>query len=228
MNNSLPILTAEAITKSFFGPPRVELLKGISLELFPGKSTAIIGKSGEGKTTLLHILGTIDEPTSGTVTMFGKPIADVDRERLRNRHCGFIFQAFHLLLESTALENLLVPLWIARVDTSPRSPHYARALSLLEQVGLKHRIHHLARTLSGGERQRLAIARALVRDPEILFADEPTGNLDHRTAEEIHELLIRTAHDTKKTLLLVTHSLDLAKKCDQQFVLSDGRLQVRA
>jgi lipoprotein-releasing system ATP-binding protein len=224
VNNQSPLLQAELITKSFFYPTKLELLKGISIALFAGTSTAIIGKSGEGKTTLLHILGTLDASSTGSLTVLGQSVKGRDWEALRNQHFGFIFQSFHLLLESTALDNVLMPLWIARLNTSPASIHYQRALSLLDKVGLTKQRHQLARTLSGGERQRLGIARALVRNPEILFADEPTGNLDHHTAEITHELLLNTAQQEGKALLLVTHSLELAKKCDRRFILNDGKL----
>src|SRR6185295_11337619 len=176
-----PILAAKKIVKRFAGPTEVEILKGIDLELYPHKSCAIIGKSGEGKTTLLHILGTIDEPSEGVIIVDGKKVEAHNRDQLRNRHYGFIFQAFHLINDTSVLENILLPAAIARLPTKKGSAAHARAEELAHMVGLEKRLHFAAMKLSGGERQRVAIARAFMNDRGIIFADEPTGNLDHET-----------------------------------------------
>lgn len=220
-----PIVRAEKITKTFTTPAPLELLLGIDLTLYEGQSVAIMGKSGEGKTTLLHILGTLEEPTSGTLWFNEEVITSKGVERLRNRHFGFVFQAFHLLNECSTLENLLMPLQIAREDTGPHSAGYQRALHLLDRVGLSQRKSLASYKLSGGEKQRLGLARAFMCNPDIIFADEPTGNLDHHTALEIQELLFSWVREEKKTLLLVTHSQDLARTCDEVYVLENGYLQ---
>ncbi|MBS0654672.1 MAG: ABC transporter ATP-binding protein [Verrucomicrobia bacterium] len=219
-----PILKAEKITKTFTSPAPLELLKGIDLELYKGTSTAIIGKSGEGKSSLLHILGTLDEPTTGTLWINGKEVYYPKANLLRNRHLGFVFQAFHLLSDITAIDNLLIPRAIARYDVGPKSESFHKAVELLQKVGLYERRHLPAIKLSGGEKQRLAIARAFMCDPDILFADEPTGNLDHITAIEIQNLLFSWVEEEKKTLLVVTHSQDLARSCNASYLLESGLL----
>jgi lipoprotein-releasing system ATP-binding protein len=219
-----PILQAVNITKRFHYPVELEILKGINLTLHPGKSISIVGKSGEGKTTFLHILGAIDDPTSGELFLGGNLVHSKSADTLRNQHIGFIFQSFHLLSDATALENVLMPLKIARKDTTPKSPSYQRASELLEMVGLKNRLHFPASKLSGGEKQRVAIARAFACDPSVIFADEPTGNLDHQTAQEIQDLLISCTKKYNTALLLVTHNLQLAKLTDECYELENGIL----
>jgi lipoprotein-releasing system ATP-binding protein len=219
------VLQAKEITKRFEKPSPFQLLHGINITLTMGQSTAIIGKSGEGKTTLLHILASLDTPTSGTLSLLGKPVHEQDVTQLRNQHIGFVFQAFHLLQDISCMDNLLLPTAIARQSTGHSSEAYKRATLLLEKVGLKNKKHLLAAKLSGGEKQRLAIARAFMNNPCIIFADEPTGNLDHETAKGIQELLFSWVKEEGKTLLLVTHNSDLAKQCDQIFTLESGKLQ---
>lgn len=222
MNNVL--LSADAITKTFLDPVPLELLKGITLKLLAGQSMAIVGKSGEGKTTLLHILGTLDEPTTGTLSILGEPVRQENKNLLRNRHLGFVFQAFHLLDDSTVLENILMPLAIGRQEIHPKSDNYLKALELLNRLGLYERRHLQARKLSGGEKQRLGIGRAFITNPDIIFADEPTGNLDHKTAQEIQTLLFSWVREEKKALIVVTHSQQLAKEADTLYTLDSGIL----
>ncbi len=220
------ILEAKKITKRFTSPTGVpvEILNGIDLSVAPQKSAAIVGKSGEGKTTLLHILGTIDEPTSGELFIAGKKVQKSVQDAIRNQHIGFIFQAFHLLSDATVLENLLMPIKIARKSTKKGSYHYNKARELIAMVGLEERLDFSCAKLSGGEKQRVAIARAFMNDPDIILADEPTGNLDHKTAHDIQELLLNSVQKIGKTLILVTHNLQLAKLLDRTYELDNGVL----
>ena len=222
---STPVLVAEQITKRFYDPIALDILKGISFTLSSGQSAAIVGKSGEGKTTFLHILGTIDEPTTGSIEIAGELVTHKNRDAIRCKHIGFIFQAFHLLADSTVIENVLIPVKIARMATHKASPAYQRACDLLKLVGLEDRMHFPVNKLSGGERQRVAIARAFINDPHLILADEPTGNLDHETAEEIQALLLHCVQIEKKALLVVTHNLKLASKLDACYELEDGYLK---
>lgn len=217
-----PILSAKAITKSYSHPFPLKVLQGVDLEIHPGDSVAIMGRSGEGKSTLLQILGTLDSPSSGTLEIMGKE-AQGAHDLLRNRHIGFVFQSFNLLEDFTVLENVLMP---ARIGRKNAGALHQKALDLLELVGLKDRALHFAKQLSGGERQRVSIARAFFNDPDLILADEPTGNLDKTTAQEIHRLLIDFAHKWGKGLLLVTHDPDLAALCKKQYRLSDGKLSL--
>ena len=211
------VVVAKNLSKSF---PGIDLLKQISLEVAPGEAVAIMGKSGEGKSTLLHILGTLEAPSAGDIEIAGQPVRAANTSLLRNRHIGFIFQAFHLMEEETALSNVLMPAKIARKEKQG----VARALELLEQVGLTSRKDILVKFLSGGEKQRVAIARALCNDPELILADEPTGNLDHATSQGIHALLIDSAKKLNKALIVVTHDPELAKLCDRTLILKEGHL----
>jgi lipoprotein-releasing system ATP-binding protein len=220
------VLTAENIIKYFYTPSKIEIIKGVSLSLDEEKSLAIVGKSGEGKTTLLHILGTIDDATEGRIEILGHEVTKRNKEHLRGQHIGFVFQAFHLIEDLSCLENILLPATIARQSIVKGSPYYKRALELATNVGLEHRLHFAANKLSGGERQRVAIARAFINNPDIIFADEPTGNLDHETAKEIQKLLLDTTKVHKKALFLVTHNLELAKLLDSCYELEDGKLRV--
>ena len=218
------ILKAQSITKKFKGPEDVTVLDGISLEVSPGDTVAIVGKSGEGKTTLLHILGTLDAPTSGTVEVCGELATPQKSPLLRNTHIGFVFQAYHLLEECTVLENVLMPARIGKHDIRPGFPAHLRALELLQEVGLSERAHFQAKLLSGGEKQRVAIARALINNPSIILADEPSGNLDHSHSVVIYDLLLSEARNRNKALVVVTHDLTLASQCKKTYSLQDGKL----
>lgn len=219
------ILKAKKLKKSFTYPEPLELLKGIDLEVNQGQSVAIMGRSGEGKSTLLHILGTLDVPNEGYLEIASKPVERSTVTQLRNEHLGFIFQSFHLLEDYTVLQNVLMPAKIARKSTHPHSAAYKRAEFLLESVGLGDRKHHFGKQLSGGEKQRVAIARALCNDPDLLLADEPSGNLDRKTAEGIHHLLLQFSKENQKSLILVTHDLELANLCDNLYHLKNGLLE---
>jgi len=200
---------------------RIEVLKGISLEVRRGESVFLCGASGAGKTTLLYTLAGLERPESGTVDFEGVDIYAMASDRLaglRNRRMGFVFQSYFLLPELTALENVLLP---SMMGGKPRPDD---AENLLARVGLKERLDHLPSELSGGEQQRVAIARSLINDPSILFADEPTGNLDSHTGETIIELLLGVAREDRRTLLVVTHDENLAKRGDRLLRIEDGML----
>lgn len=214
------ILKAKKIQKIFPHPVPTEIFRDVDLEVAKGEALAIMGRSGEGKSTLLHVLGTLDAPTSGAIEIAGQSIRRQTVARVRNRHIGFIFQSFHLLDDLTALQNVMLP---ARIGRQTRGVE-ARARALLEQVGLADRAGFLAKVLSGGEKQRVAIARALCNDPDIIFADEPSGNLDGETAVGIHSLLLDHVRKRGKTLVLVTHDPELASLCDRKLVLHHKRL----
>lgn len=219
-----PLIQAKDIRKTFLQPSKVELLKGISLDLLPEKSMAIMGASGEGKTTLLHILGTIEPADSGSLSICGKNFRKKHAHLIRHRHIGFIFQAFSLLEDFTAIDNILMPARIGRKSVSKKSPSYSQAEELLEVVDMKARAHFPAKLLSGGEKQRVAIARALFNDPEIILADEPSGNLDHENSTIIHSILMELVKKMKKGLIVVTHDEELAHLCDEIFLLKGGVL----
>ncbi len=223
--NKDPLLHAIGIGKTFLSPSPLEVLKDITLEVYPGQSIAIKGASGKGKSTLLHILGTLEKPTEGKLFLFGNEIRGESIPRTRNQNIGFVFQSFNLLDHCTALQNVLFPAQIARKETSKGSIYYQRAMRLLEKVGLQERAHFTAKLLSGGEKQRVAIARALCNDPELILADEPTGNLDHHTSQKIHQLLLSCSKNLSKGLIIVTHDEELARHCDKIFHLRDGRLE---
>lgn len=219
-----PVLKALQISKRFTHPIETTVLDSISLEVYPGETLAIIGKSGEGKTTLLHLLGTLEEPTSGHIEICGDQVTSKNGPLLRCQHIGFIFQAYHLLEESTVLENILMPARIAKKKTHPGSPAHQRALSLLEEVGLLHRSSFPAKLLSGGEKQRVAIARALMNEPDLILADEPSGNLDHANSQIIYNLLFESAQRRGKALIVVTHDMELASRCQKTYALQDRKL----
>ena len=201
------------------------VLRGINLELQNGDALAVLGPSGSGKSTLLHLVGTLDRPTSGDITLDGEnpfALADKDLARFRNRHVGFVFQDHHLLPQCSVLENVLVP-----TLADPRRNRFQlqeRAHRLLDRVGLTHRLDHRPAELSGGERQRVAIARALILKPNLLLADEPTGNLDRKTAQTVGELLLELHRQEKTILIVVTHSADLARTLPKQMEMNDGQL----
>ncbi|CAD72136.1 MAG TPA: Lipoprotein-releasing system ATP-binding protein LolD 1 [Rhodopirellula baltica] len=219
------MLVVSELSKSYptAGEP-LSVLRGVNLELSPGQSAAIVGPSGSGKTTLLQILGTLDEPDSGSVQINGQdPFALDARERAayRNQTIGFIFQDHHLLPQLSVTENVLIP---ALANGKPTSDDVSRAAELIDAVGLSHRATHLPRELSGGERERVAIARALLMQPSVVLADEPTGNLDSKTAKTITELLLRLQAEQNTVLVTVTHSLSLADEMNERFELVDGAL----
>lgn len=222
-DSTTPLLYAEHIDKVFFTPDPLRIIKNVTISVQPHETVAILGKSGEGKSTLMHILGTIEPPTAGKLFIKGELVSN-DPCVIRNKELGFIFQSFHLLNDQTVLENVLMPMKIARTNTKIQSPGYQRALDLIDQVGLTHRMHFACNKLSGGERQRAAIARAFANDPDIIFADEPTGNLDHNTAIDVQQLLFSFTKSHKKALVLVTHNEELAKLCDTHYRLENGNL----
>jgi lipoprotein-releasing system ATP-binding protein len=218
------ILKARQISKKFLTPAPVEILKGINLDIHRGESIAIVGKSGEGKSTLLHILGTLEKSYGGTLEICGKDTSSASLPELRNRHIGFIFQSYNLLDDYTTLDNVLMPAKIARLPCQKGTRAYNRALMLLEAVGLQSRAGFLAKLLSGGEKQRAAIARALCNDPDLILADEPSGNLDNMHSQEVHSLLIRLSKEFNKSLIVVTHDKELSSLCGQTLLLKDGNL----
>ncbi len=204
---------------------RVDVLNGIDLSVAEGDTIALVGASGAGKSTLLHIVGTLERPTSGSVLFREEDVFTMNDGALatfRNRSIGFVFQFHHLLSEFTALENVMMP---ALISGMPRETAREAAEKFLEDVGLAHRLHHKPGELSGGEQQRVAIARALVLSPVVLLADEPTGNLDRKTSEEIHELLAGIQRKTGLTLIIVTHNERLAARMSKIIRLVDGRIQ---
>jgi len=209
------------------GKKALAVLKGVNLAVDKGKFVAIVGPSGAGKSTLLHILGGLDLPTQGNVIFDQKDIyklSDVAISKVRNKKIGFVFQFYHLLSEFTVLENVLVPALISP-ESGVRSPELRRnALEFLKQTGLEQRITHFPSQLSGGEKQRVAIVRALINNPSLLLCDEPTGNLDSKTGEEIISLIKKINLENLMTVILVTHNLELAKLADKMYHLRDGIL----
>jgi len=222
----MPELVVEEVTKSFptRGEPLV-VLRGVALQLARGENAAIVGPSGSGKSTLLAIVGTLDAPSSGRVLLSGvDPFAlqEPQLAEFRNRHIGFVFQDHYLLPQLTVLENVLIP---AMASGSPTPATVERAKELLARVGLSERLDHRPAELSGGERQRAGVARALLLKPELVLADEPTGNLDRKTAAAIGDLLVQMQHEERLMLLVVTHSLELAQRCQRRYELDEGRLR---
>jgi len=218
------LLEAQKITKAFYHPKTVHILKDISLQIQAAESVAIVGRSGEGKSTLLQILGTLEDPCEGSLYIEGEKINSSNRTRMRNEKIGFVFQSFHLLEDYTALENVLMPARIARKSIGEGSQAKQRGLALLDQVGLADRAHFHTKLLSGGEKQRVALARAMCNDPCLILADEPSGNLDSHTALIIHDILLNFAKHEKKALLLVTHDRELAQLCSRRYELRNGIL----
>ena len=222
---SEPLLLAKGLTKSYvMGGRALEVLRGVDIEVARGEFVALRGASGAGKSTLLHLIGGLDSPNSGEILIAGRDIAKFPESELtdfRNRRVGFIFQAYHLLPELTALENACLP---ARIGRVPAASAEQRATTLLTQVGLKERLEHKPYELSGGEQQRVAIARALVSAPELILADEPTGNLDSRTGLEIIELLKNLSVQTNAALIIATHDIKVAAAARRVVELADGRV----
>ena len=221
----MPDLIVADVTKEY--PTRGEplrVLRGVSCELSTGQNLAVLGPSGSGKSTLLQIIGTLDQPTSGQVTLLGQDPAKLAEPQLadfRNRRIGFVFQEHHLLPQCSALENVLIPT-LAAGKTSPAAAD--RAKQLLERVGLQNRLEHRPAELSGGERQRVAVARALIQEPVLLLADEPTGSLDRTNATAIGRLLLELQQQEQTMLIVVTHSQELAGLFQRRVELDDGRL----
>ena len=220
---SATVLSAEKLSKVVEGPDgRLSILEEVSLGVERGASLAIVGASGSGKTTLLGLLAGLDRPSSGSVVLAGEDLGTLDEEaraRLRRRMVGFVFQSFHLLPALNAEENVMLPLELEGLDDARE-----RAGSVLAAVGLGKRLHHYPHQLSGGEQQRVALARAFVHGPKLLFADEPTGNLDQRTGAAVSDLLFDLNREHQTTLVLVSHDLGLASRCARTLRLRDGRV----
>ncbi len=225
--NGPPPLEARDLEKRYSttGNGELEVLRGVSLRVEAGEGVAITGASGAGKSTLLHLLGALDRPSAGQVLLGGRPVAglaDEELARVRNRHVGFVFQFHHLLREFTALENVMMPALVAGLEMD-RARKAAR--DLLEAVGVSNRERHKPRQLSGGEQQRVAVARALVNEPLVLLADEPSGNLDTETSERLHDLLFNLKEGRHLSMVIVTHNRRLAERADRVLLLQGGRLQ---
>ncbi len=218
-------IQVEGVSKSFqIGSKVLQVLKKINLQIQERDMISIVGASGAGKSTLLHLLGALERPSEGNIRYDQVDIFCLNNTELanfRNQHIGFVFQFHHLLPEFTALENVMMPLLIRRM---PRDIVYEKASKILQDVGLQARLHHRPGELSGGEQQRVAIARAIVNTPTVLFADEPTGNLDTKTGERINELLVQLNHETGIIIVLVTHNEKLAKTADRIIHMSDGEI----
>lgn len=215
------IIEAESLRKSYGS---LEVLRGVDLHIARGEFVCITGKSGAGKSTLLHLLGTLDRPDSGKLYIRGKLLEGMGSGELalfRNRYMGFVFQFHHLLPEFTALENVMIPALIGR---SNQQAAEQKARDLLGYLGLSNRLEHKPSQLSGGEQQRVAVARALINKPEIVFADEPSGNLDSASSEELHNLLFSLRNDFGHTFVVVTHNKDLARMSDRELLMQDGKL----
>jgi ABC-type lipoprotein export system ATPase subunit len=222
MNN---FLSARDVTKNYtMGKRTLEVLRGVNLEIAAGEFLALRGASGAGKSTLLHLIGGLDSPNAGEIVFKGQNLAQFSESELthfRNRRAGFVFQSYHLLPELTALENVCLPARVARISASEAEK---RGRELLDRVGLKNRVEHKPYELSGGEQQRVAIARALVNEPEMLLADEPTGNLDSKTGEEIIELLKNLRAEKNMTLIIATHDAKVAAHAQRVVELADGKI----
>ena len=222
----MSVLEAIDVAKSYRGGDGgiIHVLDGVNLSVDHGEMVAIVGASGAGKSTLLHLLGALDVPSRGSIAIDARPVAGMAEDalaELRNRKVGFVFQFHHLLREFSALENVMMPLRIAGIDERTAR---ARASEHLERVGLGGRMDHRPSELSGGEQQRTAVARALVVEPAVLLADEPSGNLDHMNSERLHDLFAQLARDLELGMVVVTHNRSLAARADRTLVLEDGKL----
>jgi lipoprotein-releasing system ATP-binding protein len=221
-----PVLSGKGLRKVYLEEDGSELtiLDGVEIDVVPGEFVAVTGASGAGKSTLLHLLGCLDQPTAGQVLLGGRSVASLSSRELaaaRNRNIGFVFQFHHLLREFTALENVMMP---QLIGGRSRSAAAARARELLEQVGLGGRLNHKSGELSGGEQQRVAVARALANEPLVVLADEPSGNLDTHTAEQLHDLFLRLRQDTGVAMVMATHNRELAERADRVLRVKDGQL----
>ncbi|TAD95001.1 MAG: ABC transporter ATP-binding protein [Bacteroidetes bacterium] len=204
----------------------LQVLKGVNLQVQAGEIVSVVGASGAGKSTLLHILGTLDRADSGDLELQGQSLANFSDEQMaqfRNQHIGFVFQFHNLLPEFTALENVCLPAWIAKKDFAETNK---KALNLLDRLGISDRKDHKPAQLSGGEQQRFAVARALINSPKIVFADEPSGNLDSKNAEELHQLFFDLRAELKQTFVIVTHNPTLATMADRMIEMVDGRIKI--